>query len=127
MVRVDRGQSLLRAWWGDLRSRYLTAPRVTGFLVVFLCLPLFMNTFGSYKQAIPRLVPFCWDVRFSEWDRGLHGGTDPWQWLQPLVGQPLVTAAINCCYTIWFFIMFAVVLWQAWGRDRTLRMQFMLS
>jgi hypothetical protein len=127
MVRVQRGQSLLRAYYRSLHTNYLTRERLLPFLVVLAALPPFMNTFGSFKQAIPQLAPFRWDVTFMEWDYLLHGGNHPWELLHPLLATPALTVLINWGYNLWFFVMFTVVFWQAWGRDRLLRRQFLLS
>jgi hypothetical protein len=128
MLRVRHDESLLTGWWQDLRTNYFTRWRAGCFFVVFLVLTPFADTFGSFKQALPELAPFAWDVRLMELDGTLHGGVHPWEWLQPVVGHPPVTYAIAMCYTVlWFFVMFGVVLWQAWSANRWLRKQFFLS
>jgi hypothetical protein len=63
-----------------------------------------------------------------EWDRLLHGGVDPWVLLQPVLGHPPVTFVISFVYQGWVFVMYGVLLWQAFssGRPR-LRMHFLLT
>jgi hypothetical protein len=126
MVNNESGRPLLTSWIWELRATYLTRQRAISFVVVALVLTPFMNTFGSFKQAIPYLTPFSWDKTFMEMDQALHGG-HPWQWLQPLLGYAPVTFTINCFYNVWVFVMFGVVLSQAWSRNRTVRMQFLLT
>ncbi|MCI0462940.1 MAG: phosphatase PAP2 family protein [Gemmataceae bacterium] len=127
MVRIERGQSLLRAYFGNLHVNYLARERLLPFLIVLVALPPFIDAFASFKQAIPQLAPFRWDVTFMEWDYLLHGGNHPWELLQPLLAAPAVTTLINWGYNLWFFVMFTVVFWQAWSRDRLLRRQFLVS
>jgi hypothetical protein len=64
----------------------------------------------------------------AAWDRALHGGVHPWEWLQYLFGHPILTAALNVAYHLWFFILLATIYWLAFALEhRRLRMQFMLS
>jgi hypothetical protein len=120
-------QALLGATWEHCRAQDRDGRRLAGCVVLLTALPLFMSTFGSFKNAIPVLHPFAWDERFMRWDAILHGGRHPWQWLQPLLGYPWVTTIINFCYHLWFFVMFGVVYGQMWSRRRPLRMQFFLT
>jgi membrane-associated phospholipid phosphatase len=127
MVRVQRGQSLFRTAWVDLRDRYLTWQRVLGFLLIFAVFPPFMSMLTSYKQALPFLHAYDMDVTLMRADRWLHGGRQPWEILHSWMGSPLVTSAFNAAYQAWFFVMFSVVFWQAWSARRLIRMQFLLS
>jgi hypothetical protein len=72
--------------------------------------------------------PFALDRRLSELDLLLHGGVAPWVWLQTVFGHPLLTAALNLAYHLWFFIMFALAYWLVFSSERAaLRMQFLVS
>jgi len=71
-------------------------------------MPIMFSAFTSYKAAIGRIVPFYADPYAAALDRLLHG-TDPWRLLQPLIGFPIVTAAINSLYNLWFFVMYVVL------------------
>jgi hypothetical protein len=62
------------------------------------------------------------------WDRALGFGRLPWEYLQPILGIPVVTAGINFAYDIWFGVMFAMLIWQAFfARNTAIRMQFLLA
>jgi hypothetical protein len=128
IIRTSRGGSLLRPMWGDIRSRYLSPLSLVQFLIVFVCVMIFSSACGSLKQSIPMIQPFVWDIRFMEWDRALHGGRHPWELLHPVLGWPLATSVMGFLYhPAWFMVMFSVLLWQAFGRDRLLRMRFLWS
>ena len=128
MIHAHRQGSLLRPMWADIRSRYLSPLSLTGFLIVFLGMIVFNSAICSMKQSIPMIQPFVWDVRFMEWDRALHGGRHPWELLQPILGWPFVTSILGWFYhRAWFLMNFGVILWQAFGRDRLVRMQFLWS
>jgi hypothetical protein len=114
--------------FGEIRSNILAPERLMAALPVFLLLPVFMSAFSSFKALIPAIQPFAWDVTFAEWDRVLHFGRHPWEWLQPLLGHPYVTTVLNGFYNLWFFVLFAMWMWQAFSRrDPVLRMRFILS
>jgi hypothetical protein len=87
-----------------------------------------MVSFSVLKEDIPLIHPFSWDQTFSQWDRALGFGYMPWEWLQPVLGYPMVTAGIGIAYDAWFFVMFGVLFWQAFfARAGLLRMQFLLA
>jgi hypothetical protein len=93
-----------------------------------LGMPLALCVFTSIKIQLPKLNPFLWDVSLAQWDRWLHGGMDPWQILQPLVGHPAITFVIDLVYLSWFYVLQIICLWQAFSLKRPqLRLQFFLS
>lgn len=89
--------------------------------------PLLVS-FDALKEVITRINPFSWDVTFSHFDRVLGMGRLPWEWLQPVLGHPLVTVAINFAYDFWFLIILLSLVWVAYSpaRDR-IRMQYLLA
>lgn len=102
--------------------------RLAAGLPVFLLLPVIMSTFTYIKFLIPHLNPFAFDQLFEEWDRNLHFGYHPWELLQPILGVPLISAVINSLYHLWLFVMFGVLLWQAFSLSRPrLRMRYLIS
>ncbi len=123
-----RPRHLTRHIVADWRDRFLTGERIAAALPVFVLMPVFFSAFTSMKTSIPVIQPFSWDPAFARWDLWLHGGSHPWELLQPLLGQPLVSSAVNAVYNLWFFVLFGLLLWQAVSlRDRRLRMQFLVS
>ncbi|MBA5639937.1 phosphatase PAP2 family protein [Duganella sp. LX20W] len=107
---------------------YVTGQRLLHALPALLLLPLFATSFTITKAAVPLLHPYDWDTRLAAADRLLHGGVQPWVWLQLLAGHPLVTAVLNLAYHLWFFIMFATLYWLVFSTVRPLlRMRFLLS
>jgi hypothetical protein len=109
-------------------GRFLTPRRLCMALPAMLILPFFGATFTNLKVLIPAIVPFHWDATFAQWDRLLHGGYQPWQILQPLLGYPYVTSLLNAVYHLWFFLAYGVICWQIASTDRPrLRMQYLLT
>ena len=65
---------------------------------------------------------------FEQMERWLHGGVAPWELLQPLLGYPVVTHAINWAYNFWFYFLSLIWVWQAFRQsDNGLRPQFFLT
>ena len=110
------------------RDRFLRADRLLpGVVSLFAVLP-FITAFTLMKSSIHKFQPFTWDRQFAELDKWMHGGVHPWEILQPLLGMPYVTTAVNAVYHAWFFILFAVLFWQAFNnRDPLLRLRFFIS
>jgi hypothetical protein len=62
---------------------------------------------------LPQLVEFTWDPAFADLDRAIHG-TDPWRLLHPVLGQPLVTRALEWGYaTLWMSLVVGAPAWAA--------------
>jgi hypothetical protein len=103
-------------------ERLLTA------LPVLILLPISLTVFSSLKVMIPLIHPFDWDATFIAWDGWLHGGVQPWEILQPILGFPYVTHVINICYDAWFFLLFLSAFVMAFKlTPPRLRMQFFLT
>jgi hypothetical protein len=127
MVAI-RPPQLVRYLGAALRDRVVTVERLAGALPVFLLLPVMMSTFTYLKFSIPYLQPFVFDAQFADWDRLLHFGYEPWELLQPVFGHPLASAVVNVIYHLWLFVLFGVLLWQAFTLSRPqLRMRYFLS
>ncbi len=109
-------------------ATFLTRERLLFAAPVLAMMPVFSASFTVLKAAVPLVQPFAWDARLAAADAWLHGGMQPWELLQPVLGHPLLTALVSLNYHLWFFILLATVYWLAFSLERRqLRMQFMLS
>jgi hypothetical protein len=117
------------AWWlNDLKSTLFNAERLIGGVVVFLILLVFIGSFSFLKEAIPAIHPFSWDQTFADWDRLIHGGRHPYEWLWPLLGSAPATTLINVFYNLWFFILYFIVFITAFSLSRpALRLTFLYA
>ena len=107
--------------------RYLTARSLAGVAIIFLLAPLFKSAFASFKQTIPLLHPFSWDLAFMRLDYVLHFGQHPWMLLKTILDYPLLVRIIDYFYVFWFVILAVQCLWMAWTRRRRLRRCFFIS
>ena len=128
VMLMVRPKQLTRYLVQDFTARFLTFERLFQAGIVLALFPVFVSVFTSFKMMIPWINPYEWDPSFMVWDRWLHGGWHPWELLQPLLGYPWVTAAINFLYHAWFFVLYGLIVWQAFTlRTPHLRMQFLIS
>jgi hypothetical protein len=123
--RADRPLHEMGRWLAD---GFLKGDRPGNIFHGLLAFTPLMVSFAALKNDIPMIVPFSWDTTFAHWDSIIGFGRAPWQWLQPLLGHPPITAAINFIYDGWFAVMFGALIWQAFSaRAGSLRMQFLLA
>jgi len=128
IMAMERPERPLTQLARELRDSLATPQRLAHAFPILLVMLIFGGTFTTIKASIPSLMPFAWDPDFNQLDRWLHGGAAPWELLQPLLGAPVVTYAINLVYNSWFICFNLIWVWQAFrqGDDR-LRLQFFLS
>ena len=123
-----RSRSPLRDFGRWLRSTLLSNDRPGHVFHTIVTLTPLMVSFSVLKEDVPLIHPFDWDDTFLNWDRTLFFGRLPWEILQPVLGYPVITAGINFLYDIWFVVMFAMLIWQAFfARGTVVRMQFLLA
>jgi PAP2 superfamily len=120
-----------RAWplaWAECRRRYFNPYRLGTAVVASAAILLLLRTYSSWKPLIPLVRPYGeLDVGLMRLDRALHLGHDPWRLIQPLLGRPAVTLAVDLLYALWLPLNFAVVLWQASSTRAAVRDRFLLS
>jgi hypothetical protein len=128
LARIGYEGALLPALGRKFRDDYMAPQRVSNALHAALFMTLYMVGYTFIKKAIPTAYPFSWDESFMEWDKWLHGGVHPYEWLAPLLNVPWITAALNWNYNLWFAIMFSLWFWQGFAaKDHPLRQRFLLG
>ena len=91
-------------------------------------MPLFLGAFGRWKLLIHIAHPFAWDARLSTLDAGLHFGRLPWTIVQPVLGVPPVTRALDVLYVpVLLAVLIGITVWQGWTADARLRRRFLLT
>ena len=128
LARAGHEGALLPALWRKLRDDYLAPQRVSNALHAALFMTLYMVGYLFIKKAIPTAHPFAWDPAFMEWDKLVHGGVHPFEWLAPLLNVPWLTWMLNWNYNMWFVVMFGLWFWQGFAaKDHPLRQRFLLG
>jgi hypothetical protein len=110
-----------------MRGEWQIKKRVLYGLPVLLVWPVFVSTFTSMKSGIPVIVPFYADQWAMKADEFIHGGP-AWEILQPFLGYPIITMAMNFFYHLWFLVFTFVLIFAAFmvGNDR-MRGQFLVA
>lgn len=128
MIREGRSLRSIETWRATL-ARFFCPGRTLAFVLLCLALPPFMSAFVTFKASIPDVHPFALDGLFMRMDGWLHFGHQPWEILQPLLGTPPVTAAIDFTYSLWFAVLWLTVIWQTWHGSyfSDAREQFLLA
>lgn len=94
---------------------------------MLLALAIFLPLFSSMKSAIPLFNAYTWDDTWIDLDRALHG-TDPWRFLQPIFGYPVVTSVLAGFYHLWLLLIYAGgVAFCFFVADRQLRARFFIT
>ncbi len=128
LARTGHQGSLFAALGTKLGQDYLAPTRISNGLHAVVFMTVYMVGYTFIKRAIPEAVPFSWDETFMLWDKALHFGAYPHEWLAPLLSAPPVLFLLNVNYNAWFFVMFACWFWQGFdGRDTELRQHFLLG
>jgi hypothetical protein len=125
---IIKPESAVRQLGADIRYLVATPRLWINALPVVVAMIIHNKAAIELKASIPALNPFSWDQAFIDLDRLLHFGTDPWRLLQPVLGLPYVTFAINIAYNFWFVLMFGLWFWFAFqDRHSQLRDRFFLA
>jgi hypothetical protein len=115
----------LGAWF---YARAVSGDRPGNMFHTLVTITPLMIAFTALKAIVPLIQPFSWDPVFERWDRVLFFGYAPWALLQPLLGYPVVTMALDAAYAAWFVVVFGVLVWQAFFAPSSLaRMQYLLA
>jgi PAP2 superfamily len=112
----------------DIKQFLTDKKRLANGIPMVLIVMVFMYVFSNIKAAIPILNPLAWDTYFAQLDSTLHFGTQPWVWLQPLLGYAPVTYLININYNFWFLATWIMWVHFAFAdKPSELRTRFFLS
>ena len=128
MLFYERPASPAFALIGDVQSVLRTPIVWVNALPVVVAVVICSKAMLDIKMNIPAINPFSWDETMMQFDRQLHGGHDPWQWLQPVLGYAPITFIIANVYILWFFVMVGAWVYVAFRPTfDVLRLQFFLS
>lgn len=128
MLVYEKPASPVRALIGDARSLLGAPVRFVNALPVVIAVLLCSKAMLDIKMNIPALNPFDWDETLMRLDGQLHGGYQPWEWLQPFVGNAATTFAIANVYILWFFVLVGAWVYVAFRPTfDVLRLQFFIS
>jgi hypothetical protein len=121
-----RGRSI-SGMVGLLREHGWLGARLVRFLVLAPTVTAFFASFAMWKSAIPMFYPgFTWDPSLEQLEIWVHGD-HPDRLLAPLFGSPRAILFLDRLYHAWFYMLFTLVIWQAWEADNRRLRQFWMS
>lgn len=125
-LAVHRPESPLR-WIGRECGRIRLRERTAFALPALLAMIVFLPTFSAMKSAIPAFQPYTYDPFLADLDYRIHGA-DAWRVLQPALGWPFVSFALNGIYHLWILLLYIGVLAvTGWIERLDLRRQFLIA
>jgi hypothetical protein len=124
MMTPGRGRPTVRLYH-DLASQGMLE-KVLRPIPVLVLAPSVLSIYTSWKVMVPQAVPMNWDPTLAAIDRALHGGSDAWQLLAPMLGNQAGGFAMAVIYAAWFWIFQIVLVWQAIGNSPT-RQRYLVS
>jgi hypothetical protein len=128
VVFIGRRPPFTAATWRAVGRAWLPPDRLAGTLIVLLLLPPFLAVMLGFRTAITSFQPFHWDIRLMHLDAWLHGGQQPWELLQPVLGHPAVTRFLDAFYVYgWFAMLWIGLAWQTVHGREPIRSQFLLA
>ncbi len=123
----ERPARPLLFFWNDLKGDRRLQRRFILAIPPLLLLPLVVSAHTSIKLLIPVINSFAWDYEFAIWDAVFHGGTQPWELFQPILGDPLITDRIDYLYGLpWFLMVIAMKFWMTFSLDPQ-RVRFLVT
>lgn len=112
----------------DIRAFGLDRDRLLGGAVATVLMAAVLMVFTQIKSLIPILQPFSWDVYFTELDRLLHFGADPYGFLHAVFGWHYSLSFFAGMYNIWLLVIYFALFGSCFMRSTSLpRMQFLIA
>jgi len=125
---IERPDVISTTLLRDMKDVLLDSRRYARMVPMLIISSLAFLAFITLKIFIPEFVPFYGDTLFMEMDKFLHFGKLPTDWVAPLLDLPSVIIGLDYFYKLWYFIMFGLWGWAAWGAsDNGWRRQFILA
>jgi membrane-associated phospholipid phosphatase len=125
-LRTRTFAQLRPALRADLLS-WRTAERLVGIPIFVGGTVVVFDVYGAFKQAIPRLSSYGWDVPLADLDRALHLGRDAWRLTSWIPQNSWAYRLLDEAYTAWFLsLILSVLIFATWSPSR-LRARFFIS
>ena len=105
MALVEKPDNPTKALFTWTKSQITQEYRLINTVHMLFSVSLFMVGFAVLKGAIAVLEPFSWDRTFVDWDRAVHFGFLPHEWLMPLINNAAAVSFFNLFYNLWFFVL----------------------
>lgn len=121
-------ESPLRGMAVEYKKFFTNPVRMAHGLPALFTISVMSFIFSDVQSNILTLQPYTWDVTFAVWDKALHFGKQPWEWLQPVLGYAPITFLVNLNYNSWYFSMMVLLVFFGFATQPSeLRTRFFLT
>ncbi|MCF6321582.1 MAG: phosphatase PAP2 family protein [Rhizobiaceae bacterium] len=98
-------------------------------MLFFVALIVFITAFTTVKNTVPLESGFLYDVALADFDKALHFGVDPWQWLYALGTNEYVLRLVETNYSsFWLGINYSILFWVIISpRANKIRTRYVIS
>lgn len=118
----------LKAFFYKAKVSLTPINRTLYILFLIVSVHVTFSSFTYLKSIIPFIHNFKYDELFSDIDRLLHFGIDPWIITHTIFSSPWMSLIINIFYNLWFFYFLGVLIYFIFSQSNPkLRLQFILS
>ncbi|MET2899270.1 phosphatase PAP2 family protein [Vibrio rotiferianus] len=118
----------LKAFFYKAKTSLTPINRTLYILFLIISVHVTFSSFTYLKSIIPFIHNFKYDALFSDIDRLLHFGIDPWIITHTIFSSPWMTLIINIFYNLWFFYFLGLLIYFIFSQSNPkLRLQFILS
>ncbi|GAL21045.1 Mlr1851 protein [Vibrio maritimus] len=117
----------IKCYWEKIKLIYSYRAKVISSFILLTSISIFMSCFSTVKSLIPLIHPFSFDHLFHRMDLWLFGGVEPWRVIHSIITSPYILQAINFCYNLWFFLMWAMLCYFLTCFPSKLRTRFFIS
>jgi membrane-associated phospholipid phosphatase len=125
---VVKAPDRLAALKADIRHFLTDRGRLFGGAVATFLMSLVLIFFAQIKSMVPMIQPFAWDTYFTELDRLLHFGVDPYGPLHAVLGGHYSLTFFTGMYNVWLLLVYFALFSSCFLRSESvLRMQFLIS
>lgn len=102
---VDQGQSLKHI--PDIVKEMVRPHNIIRYMICFVAIYIAITVFTSAKSLISVMIPFQYDVLFSDIDRWLHFGRYPHEYFGFILNNPKYLVFMDWFYISWFYYIYA--------------------
>jgi hypothetical protein len=115
---LDNGRSLFHLPKSVVNA--FNARNLVRYLISFMVIYFVAFVCAKIKSLISFVVPFQHDVLLSEWDRWLHFGRYPHEYLSFILDSPKLIWFIDGFYVSWFYYIYAYMAFVVFQDRHTL-------
>jgi hypothetical protein len=128
MARYVKPKSPTRGLINEYKQFLGNPARIVQGLPALLTVSIMAFIFSDVQSNILTLQPDTWDQLFADWDKAIHFGKQPWEWLQPVIGYAPITFLINLNYNMWFFTMMMLLIFFGFAEKTSItRTRFFIT